>query len=129
MICFDVKVNGERYCRAGLDPTGVISVILNWIELTPGALSSPRGQPGPHTSLSVSGYRVNGPISEDPDIASDLTHVHWGEIARHLEPGDEVRIRIVAAEKADDPIETPQLESIDEEDAGDLEEEAAGEAA
>lgn len=38
MICFDVEVNGEPYCRAGLDPTGVISVILNWIELTPGAL-------------------------------------------------------------------------------------------
>jgi hypothetical protein len=33
-----------------------------------------------------------------------------------LEPGDEVRIRVVAADEADDPIETPQLPSIDEED-------------
>ena len=114
MICFDVEVNGEPYCRAGLDPTGVISVMLNWIELTPEMLSSPRGQPGPHTSLIVSGYRVNGPISEDPEVATDLTHVHWGEIARQLEPGDEVRIRIVAADEADDPIDTPQLEPIDE---------------
>jgi hypothetical protein len=118
MICFDVEVNGVPYCRAGLDPTGVISVILNWIELTPDVLSSPRGQPGPHTSLSVSGYRVKGPISEDPDVSSDLTHVHWGEIARHLEPGDEVRIRIIAADRADDPIETPQLSSIEEEAEG-----------
>lgn len=76
---------------------------------------------------------MHGPISEDPDVSSDLTHVHWGEIARHLEPGDEVRIRIVAADKADDPIETPQLERIDDEDAngeaeGDADGEAEGEA-
>ncbi len=122
MICFDVEVNGEPYCRAGLDPTGVISVILNWIELRPDVLSSPRGQPGPHTSLSVSGYRVNGSISKDPEVSSDLTHVHWGEMARHLEPGDEVRIRIVTADRADDPIETPQLPVIEE----DAEEEAEG---
>jgi hypothetical protein len=50
--------------------------------------------------------------------------VHWGEIARRLEPGDEVRIRVVAADEADDPMETPQLEPI-EEDEGEAEEEAA----
>ncbi len=127
MICFDVEVNGEPYCRAGLDPTGVVSVILNWVELMPEVLSSPRGQPGPHTSLTVSGYRVNGPIPEDPDEPADLTHVHWGEIARRLEPGDEVRIRIVAADEADDPMETPQLAPIDEnaEVDAEAEEEAA----
>ncbi|MEE8487818.1 MAG: hypothetical protein V3S56_06590 [Gemmatimonadota bacterium] len=127
MICFDVEVNGEPYCRAGLDPTGVVSVILNWVELMPEVLSSPRGQPGPHTSLTVSGYRVNGPIPEDPDEPADLTHVHWGEIARRLEPGDEVRIRIVAADAADDPMETPQLAPIDEnaEVDAEAEEEAA----
>lgn len=124
MIRFDVEINGEPYCRAGLDPTGVVSVILNWVELTPEVLSSPRGQPGPHTSLTVSGYRVNGPIPEDPDESADLTHVHWGEIARLLEPGDEVRIRVVAADEADDPMETPQLESS-EEDAGEEDAEVA----
>jgi len=118
MICFDVEVNGEPYCRAGLDPTGVISVILNWIELTPEVLSSPRGQPGPHTMLMVNGHRVNGPISMDPEVPADLSPVHWGEIARPLEPGDEVRIRVVAADRADDPIETPQLPPIDEEAEG-----------
>jgi len=125
MIRFDVEVNGESYCRAGLDPTGVISVILNWVELTPEMLSSPRGQPGPHTTLSVSGYQVNGPIPEDPDEPADLTHVHWGELARHLEPGDEVRIRVVAADEADDPMATPQLESIEEAESVEDAEEAA----
>ncbi len=118
MMRFDVEVNGEPYCRAGLDPTGVVSVILNWVELKPEMLSSPRGQPGPHTSLSVTGYRVNGPIPEDPDEPADLTHVHWGEIARLLEPGDEVLIRVVAADEADDPMETPQLEPIDQDAEG-----------
>ena len=41
MIRFDVEVNDEPYCRAGLDPTGVISVILSWVELTPAVLASP----------------------------------------------------------------------------------------
>ena len=70
---------------------------------------------------------MNGPISEDPEVATDLTHVHWGEIARQLEPGDEVRIRIVAADEADDPIDTPQLVPIDEDaEAGaEADEEAA----
>lgn len=115
MIRFDVEVNDEPYCRAGLDPTGVISVILSWVELTPAVLASPRGQPGPHTTLSVNGYRLNGPISEDPDVPADLTHVHWGDVALSLEPGDEIRIRVVSADEADDPIETPQLPPIEDE--------------
>ena len=58
---------------------------------------------------------MNGPISEDPDVPADLTHVHWGDVALSLEPGDEIRIRVVSADEADDPIETPQLPPIEDE--------------
>ena len=66
---------------------------------------------------------VTTTLPEDPDEPADLTHVHWGEIARHLEPGDEVLIKVVAADEADDPMATPQLESIEE--AENAEEDAA----
>lgn len=68
MIRFDIELNGEPYCRAGID--------------------------------------AEAQAGEEPPPS---TPIHWRDVNRGLRVGDELRIRIVEVDEADDPTATPQL--------------------
>lgn len=78
LICFEVWVNGEKICLAGVGDSGVLNSIIH--------VAEPR-KPDLH---------VGGLVNDE--------HVRWTERMHFLEVGDEVTIKIVEADTADEPI-------------------------
>ncbi len=96
MICFDVFINGECICRAGVDADhGVLSSILTWIrrDLDQFPQEARDRIDREELSLNVAGHVNRG--------GKDFEHLEW--IKRPLSPGDDVTIRIVDAATADKP--------------------------
>jgi hypothetical protein len=56
MRCFEVELNGERYCLAGVGDVGALSAFVTYV-----GVRGSEGEPviGP-TYLSVSGLRLGG---------------------------------------------------------------------
>jgi hypothetical protein len=81
MVCFEVSINGKRWCRAGIGEFGSMDVAVSWVGVDGGS--------EPPTTLSVAG------------LPQDSPPVHWRDITRRLAPGDVVEVRIVEA--APDP--------------------------
>jgi hypothetical protein len=79
MLCFEVSVNGERWCRAGIGEFGSMDAAVTWVGVD-------RGGAEPPTTLSVSGLPHGGRT------------VHWRDILRRLVPEDTVEIRLVEGE-------------------------------
>ncbi len=84
MLCFEVSVNGERWCRAGIGEFGSMDAAVTWVGVDGGS--------EPPTTLSVTGLPAGG------------RGVHWRDITRRLVPGDVVAVRLVECEP--DPPET-----------------------
>jgi hypothetical protein len=76
MLCFEVSVNGERWCRAGIGEFGSMDAAVTWVGVDGAG-------PEPSTTLSVTGLPHGG------------GSVHWRDIVRRLVPGDVVEIRLV----------------------------------
>lgn len=110
MIRFDVELNGEPWCRAGIDGYGVISVMLHWMDFDGKAEPHDRDSFRKALSMSVSGFRAEKifdyPNEQEPPAQ---TAIHWRDINAGLVVGDEIRIRIVEADEADEPTVTPTL--------------------
>jgi len=85
MIIFDVLLNGQPRCRAGVERGGVLTAVLSWL--------SPEDSRG-HPRREELWVRVGG--INHPD-----EQVEWLQDA--LQVGDEVTIKIVQADKADEP--------------------------
>lgn len=83
MICFEVWVNGEKVCVAGVGNSGVLSSIVSWGGRENRKFIKPK--------LHVGGL-VNG------------EHVRWTEEGHYLDVGDEVTIKIVETNTADEPV-------------------------
>ena len=83
MICFEVWVNGEKICLAGVGETGVLSSIVSW--------GGKQGWPPEKPNL-----RVGGLVNKE--------HVRWTEKEHILEVGDEVTLKVVEADTAEEPI-------------------------
>lgn len=79
MLCFEVTVNGERWCRAGIGEFGSMDAAVTWVGVEGAG-------PEPPTTLSVSGLPHGG------------GSVHWRDIVHRLVPADVVEIRLVEAE-------------------------------
>jgi hypothetical protein len=77
MVCFEVFVNGERWCRAGIGEFGSMDAAVSWVGVEDGSK--------PPTTLSVAGLPQDSPA------------VHWRDITRRLAAGDVVEVRIVEA--------------------------------
>jgi hypothetical protein len=88
MRCFEVEVNGERYCLAGVGDVGALSAFVTYVGV--------RGSEGAAvigpTYLSVSGF--SGSVE-------DQRHVHWREGIHPLSPGDVITVRVLDAESPD----------------------------
>jgi hypothetical protein len=86
MICFDVYLNGEKLCRAGMKDAVVMNCILDWVKLEEG---------GEEMAFTVGG------LYDHP--SGGTAHPRWLN-RRQLKTGDEVTIRIVDSETADEPV-------------------------
>jgi hypothetical protein len=96
MICFDVYINGERICRAGVDADhGVLSSILTWVrrDLDQFPPETRDRVDREELSLNVAGHISLGD--------RDFEHLEW--VKRPLSPGDDVSIRILDTAPADEP--------------------------
>jgi hypothetical protein len=78
MICFEVWVNGEKVCLAGVDESGVLCSIIDG------------GNKRRKSNLYVGG------LVDDEDL-------RWTQKPHPLEVGDEITIKIVEADAADEP--------------------------
>ena len=85
MICLEVWVNGEKICLAG---TGIGKGVLNSII----DLNS-IGSEGAEKYINL---HVGALVNDE--------HLHWTEQRHPLEVGDEVIIKIVEADAADEPV-------------------------
>ena len=84
MLCFDVRLNGQRVALAGVGEDGVLNAIVGWV------CREKRLPDEPCTlDLSVGGL-------------DDDAHLRWVE-DRPLKVGDHVEVVIVEAEQPDVP--------------------------
>ena len=95
-VRFEVLVDGEQRCIAGIAGLGVLSIIVDWV------MRDPRAKPDdysiedwsrPKLGLSVGGLR--GP---------DQQAVNW--VSEDLVPGSEVTIRVLGPGDFDSPTHT-----------------------
>src|SRR5260370_14836191 len=83
MRAFEVFLNGERFCLAGIAGRCVLTVIIDHV----------KGKIDPVDDVDL---HVGGLISDTDE------HVNWGRT--QLSTGDEVRVRIIESDSADEPI-------------------------
>ena len=88
MLCLEVSVNGERWCRAGIGEFGSMDAAVTWVGVEGGS--------DPPTTLSVTGLPHGAPA------------LHWRDITRRLVPGDVVEVRLVEGDP-DPATVTPAL--------------------
>ena len=92
MISFNVSLNGNKLCLAGIGKRGVLSTILSWAA----------SEQGEDLFLHVGGL-------------ANEEHIDWID-QKHLQVGDEIRVEICDAESVDDPIgkrRTDAAETLD----------------
>ena len=86
MLAFEVHVNGEKKCVAGIGEPGVLTTTLTWV------LGEPKGR---RRGSEDMGLRVGGLVSRTDEF------VDW--FRRDMRRGDEVVIRLVEVADADTP--------------------------
>ena len=101
MLVFELTINGKRIARGGRDDLSVLSSCITAV----GKLG--RRSMGPRKDVAETDIHVHlGGLTGKKDSTKDV-HLNW---IRHtsLEVGDEVRIRILEATKADKPARNPK---------------------
>jgi hypothetical protein len=96
MLCFEVSKNGKKLALSGLRESGVLSLMLTWVGRGQGASAAAAGAEGPITGLD---FRIGGIDSSDPSGDNDVAWVEGSD----LEVGDDIAIRLLSAENADEP--------------------------
>ena len=91
MLCLEVSVNGERWCRAGIGEFGSMDAAVTWVGVEGGS--------DPPTTLSVTGLPHGAPA------------LHWRDTIRRLVPGDVVEVRLVEGDP-DPATVTPVLSPL-----------------
>jgi len=93
MVCFEVFLNEQRLCLAGVGEHGLLSAYLSWHSLAPAERAPYQAGQGPHLGLIVHG----GGGSRAGES------LHWVEDEVPIEVGNEVKIRIIDAASPDEP--------------------------
>ena len=91
MRAFEVSVNGDRVCVAGMVERGVLSAHVTWLHQRPDTEYQPNAE---SLELAVGG------LASDPSGPSE--HRTW--LRRSLQVGDVIELRVVDATDADAPI-------------------------
>jgi hypothetical protein len=96
MIAFDISVNGERVCTAGVDSHfGILTAIVSWVkrdvDRMPADIRSEIA--GEEFKIAVSGQKSVG--------ADEFENYQWRGC--DLKPGDEIHIAIVDVDRVDAP--------------------------
>jgi hypothetical protein len=91
MLAFEIHINGQRKCTAGIRGPCALTASLCWV------LREPKSRRGQHQELHLG---VGGLDSSDEFL-------EW--LQRDLKPGDEVTVRIIEAAKVDKPKKRRQL--------------------
>jgi len=93
MIAFEVYLNGEKLCTAGIGELGVLTAMLNWTHVRKIGTKEI-----PPEDLEVSVTGMDSSTGEFPK---------W--LRRAVALGDEIRIKIIRTARVDDPVERPAL--------------------
>jgi hypothetical protein len=87
MTAFEIRINGEKVCTAGLNEPGVVTSIVSWLRGVPKAKDAISSE---HIDIRIGG------LNSRTD-----THLTW--LTRTLQIGDEVKIKVLAKAKVDKP--------------------------
>ena len=91
MIAFEVSLNGNKVCNAGVGDVGVLTTIITWVRRN--GVNTETREPEnleEELKLDISGL-----------ITSRNEYVRWSE--RKLAVGDEILIRVTNVESVDSP--------------------------
>ena len=96
MIAFEIWVNGEKVCIAGVDSDfGMLTTILSWakrdISRFPLEVRSEVAEE--ELKIAISGQKGLGD--------NDFENLQWS--GRSLKPGDEIRVLVVDVDEVDPP--------------------------
>jgi len=94
MIAFEVSINGEYICTAGVEQIGSLSAITTWAK---------RSNP---TSDEELRFHLGGLVC---DSKGNNIYLKW--IDRNLQAGDEINIKIVQVSQVDKPISEKREEA------------------
>lgn len=96
MIAFEIWIDGQRTCTAGVTPSGVTSVVATWVRRP--AHDAESGEPVGDRFEEELTLDVGG-LTHDPDGAA----VHVGWLRQPLRPGQRITVAVVETEAADPP--------------------------
>lgn len=99
MIAFEIHVNGQKLCTAGVDQAfGVLNAMLTWTrrDLRQLPETTRQGLAAEELRLTVAGHVSHGRYAHQ--------NLQWA--GREIRPGDEVTIRVVETTAADPPQST-----------------------
>lgn len=100
MIAFEVWLNGKKLCLASVGDAGVLTQILSWSQREPKADSNEKPKPE-KTGLHVGGLARG-------------EYMDWLERTFSVTVGDEVTVKIVEVEQADEPKHRKRAETGEE---------------
>jgi len=96
MKCFEVTINGEKLCTAGVED-GVLTSILAYVKRA----RRPEDEREGHTSEKVESLDIR--VGGLENISDEATaNIDW--LVRDLSIGDEIRIRIIDSPVCDEPM-------------------------
>ena len=96
MKCFEVTINGERVCTAGVGDDGALTTIVSFVKRNT-ASDETGGSQNNNYSESLN-LRVGGLANREPGVTEHLEWLH-----QDLAVGDEIIIRITHASTCDEP--------------------------
>jgi hypothetical protein len=97
MIAFEIAIDGQKTCTAGVAPAGVTSVIASWVRRPSRDLATDEPLPGRfEEELSLDA----GGLTHDPDGAA--VHVRW--LRQPLKVGQRITLTVVETAEADPPL-------------------------
>lgn len=94
MMAFEIQLNSEPLCTAGIEPAGVLTVITTWLRRTESdSTSGEIFESEEELTLNVGGF-----------TNSDGANVNLKWIDRTLQVGDEICIKVTCTSQVDEPL-------------------------